>query len=271
MARRSEEAPVSFFSFQDVLMALIGIVVLITVMLLLVAITRAAGSVAEAVQRSSTDSAVEVAKLEQRRDALIEAISRASSKAGDKSGARRADVALDLRLSQSEVNELKDEIEAIQSNIRDLINRHPNAAAAGMLQAREDARAKLEAELERESQRRQVTYIVGGEVKEVPVGIELSADKGVVFLLGKTESALVVGYGSSLETIIDTARHLADGRAGGFYLLLVVKPSGVQWFDRLIQQYSAMPEGDRPKIGLDLVREGGHCVGLFPAGGKDAP
>jgi hypothetical protein len=270
MARRAEESPVSFFSFQDVLMALIGIVVLITVMMLLVAITRTAGAVAVAVDSSSVTTKVELAKLEQRRDALIELISRASQPAAD-SGSRRASVALEIRLGQSEVDQLKDELEAIQRNIRDLINRHHNAAAAGMLQAREDVRAKLEAELERETQRRQVTYIVGGDVKEVPVGIELSGDKGVVFLLQRTGEAQAIGHGTSLEGVIEYAKSLAHGSPSGFYLLFIIKPSGVEWWSRLEAEYYAMPGAARPKIGIDLVREGGHCVGLFPAGGKDRP
>ena len=271
MARRSAEAPVPFFSFQDVLLSLIGITILVTVLLIISSMVQAVETVQQAVSAAQSDpaSAATVNALKERRDQLTEALRRAQRRPNEDPTARRASLRQEVLAAREELDDLKREIEQLEKSLRDILLRHPEAGAARRFQSLEERRQELESELEREQRRRQVTYLLGDSPKGMPVGVEVSSRGFLVFSVEKGGGALMVSADGSLTAIAEAATVIAGGKP--FYLLFVVKPSGIDHYRGIVVERNAMPEALRPGMGLDLVAESSILDGAMPGRQEPAP
>jgi len=271
MARRSAEAPVTFFSFQDVLLSLIGITILVTVLLIISSMVQAVETVERAVSAAQSDpaSASTVTALKERRDQLTEALRRAQRRPNEDPTVRRATLRQEVLAAREELGDLKREIEQLEKSLRDILLRHPEAGAARRFQALEERRQELESELEREQRRRQVTYLLGDSPKGMPVGVEVSSRGFLVFSVEKGGGALMVSADGSLTAITEAATVIAGGKP--FYLLFVVKPSGIDHYRGIVVERNAMPEARRPGMGLDLVAESSILDGAMPGRQEQAP
>ncbi len=271
MARRSAEAPVTFFSFQDVLLSLIGITILVTVLLIISSMVQAVETVQQAVSAAQSDpaSAATVNALKERRDQLTEALRRAQRRPNEDPAARRASLRQEVLAAREELDDLKREIEQLEKSLRDILLRHPEAGAARRFQSLEERRQELESELEREQRRRQVTYLLGDSPKGMPVGVEVSSRGFLVFSVEKGGGALMVSADGSLTAIAEAATVIAGGKP--FYLLFVVKPSGIDHYRGIVVERNAMPEALRPGMGLDLVAESSILDGAMPGRQEPAP
>jgi len=129
MARRSAEAPVTFFSFQDVLLSLIGITILVTVLLIISSMVQAVETVERAISAAKSDpaSAATVTALKDRRDQLTEALRRAQRRPNQDPTARRATLRQEVLAAREELGDLKREIEQLEKSLRDILLRHPEA------------------------------------------------------------------------------------------------------------------------------------------------
>lgn len=271
MGRRQAEAPVTFFSFQDVLLSLIGITILVTVLLIISSMVQAVETVERAVSAAQADpsSSTELKALKDRRDQLTEAVRRAQRRPDTDPSARRATLRQELLSAREELDDLKREVQQLEAALRDILLRHPDAGAARRFQSLEERRQELESELEREQRRRQVTYLLGDSPKGMPVGIEVSARGFLVFSVQKGGGALMVQANGSLTEIADAAAVLAGGKP--YYLMFVVKPSGVDHFRGIVAELAALPEASRPALGVDLVAESSVLDGALPGRQEPSP
>ena len=97
--RRAASAPVTFFSFQDVLLSLIGIALVMTVIMLIESATRtvAAASAAQAEAAPDFPASEEERLLRERISALEEAVRRAQRRPDGDPLARRSSLRAELR------------------------------------------------------------------------------------------------------------------------------------------------------------------------------
>ncbi len=271
MGRRKAESPVTFFSFQDVMISLIGICTLVTVLLMISSMVQAVETVERAVSAAESDpaSAATVTALTERRDQLTEALRRAQRRPSEDPTARRATLRQEVLAAREELDDLKREIEQLEKSLRDILLRHPEAGAARRFQSLEERRQELESELEREQRRRQVTYLLGDSPKGMPVGVEVSARGFLVFSVEKGGTSFLVSADRTLTDITDAASVIAGSTP--FYLLFVVKPSGIDHYRGIVTERNAMPEDRRPGIGLDLVAESSILSGAMPGRQEGQP
>jgi hypothetical protein len=103
----------------------------------------------------------------------------------------------------------------------------------------------------------------------MPVGIEVSARGFLVFSVQKGGGALMVQANGSLTEIADAAAVLAGGKP--YYLMFVVKPSGVDHFRGIVAELAALPEASRPALGVDLVAESSVLDGALPGRQEPSP
>ena len=103
----------------------------------------------------------------------------------------------------------------------------------------------------------------------MPVGVEVSSRGFLVFSVEKGGGALMVSADGSLTSITEAAAVIAGGKP--FYLLFVVKPSGIDHYRGIVVERNAMPEALRPGMGLDLVAESSILDGAMPGRQEPAP
>ncbi len=271
MGRRQAQAPVTFFSFQDVLLSLIGITILVTVLLIISSMVQAVETVEHAISAAAADPAsAELTKaMEDRRDQLIEVVRRAERRQHDDPAAKRATLRQELLASGEALDDLEREVAELEKALRDLILRHPDAGSAKRYMSLEQQRQELESQLEREQRRRQVTYLLGDLPQGVPVGTEVSARGFVVFSLEQGKGAMLVSATAGITDLKQVAATMAGGKP--FYMLFIVKPSGIDHFRAMVAERAQLAEADRPPMGLDLVAETAVVVGALPGAPEGAP
>jgi hypothetical protein len=232
---------------------------------------QAVETVQQAVSAAQSDpaSAATVTALKERRDQLTEALRRAQRRPNEDPTARRATLRQEVLAAREELDDLKREVEQLERSLRDILLRHPEAGAARRFQSLEERRQELESELEREQRRRQVTYLLGDSPKGMPVGVEVSSRGFLVFSVEKGGGSLMVSADGSLAAITEAASVIAGGKP--FYLLFVVKPSGIDHYRGIVAERNAMPEDRRPGMGLDLVAESSILDGAMPGRQESSP
>jgi hypothetical protein len=232
---------------------------------------QAVETVQQAVSAAQSDpaSAATVTALNERRDQLTEALRRAQRRPNEDPTARRATLRQEVLAAREELDDLKREVEQLERSLRDILLRHPEAGAARRFQSLEERRQELESELEREQRRRQVTYLLGDSPKGMPVGVEVSSRGFLVFSVEKGGGSLMVSADGSLAAITEAATVIAGGKP--FYLLFVVKPSGIDHYRGIVAERNAMPEDRRPGMGLDLVAESSILDGAMPGRQESSP
>jgi hypothetical protein len=232
---------------------------------------QAVETVQQAVSAAQSDpaSAATVTALNERRDQLTEALRRAQRRPNEDPTARRATLRQEVLAAREELDDLKREVEQLERSLRDILLRHPEAGAARRFQSLEERRQELESELEREQRRRQVTYLLGDSPKGMPVGVEVSSRGFLVFSVEKGGGSLMVSADGSLAAITEAASVIAGGKP--FYLLFVVKPSGIDHYRGIVAERNAMPEDRRPGMGLDLVAESSILDGAMPGRQESSP
>ena len=268
MRSKDQAAPVSFFSFQDVLLCIIGITVLLTVVLMILASLQAAETVARSTV-TSPDPGAEAATqdLRDQRDVLLEAIRLASAQTGGDPLSERVSVRDDVLMVNTDLAKLEESIETLEAKLTELLQANPNAQLALQYEKTLERREALEAALSEESKRRRIQYIVGGADPSIPIGIELSASRAVIFTIGAGgESMMLPTAATDAAELVAIGRDLSQGRP--FHLFFVVKPSGIGQYKRLRDELLEL--AGAPGAGLDLIPESMHVVDALPSAAEVA-
>ena len=262
--RRGDEAPVSFFSFQDVMMCTIGITIVIT-MVLVLQLGAAAVKAAEAVPvKTPAESPLEREARDLRRR-----LESAAARGGGDAERGRAE----LRQRVLKENERSERLErrAREATQRLRLVSAQAAAdpaaveAADLLQRRDE----LEDRLRAESLRRRVTYLLAPEDRK-PVIVEVSGDRLVAGTTLERDAPLalpLVDPASAAALLAGWMRALPD--ADRRSVLFVVKPSGVAAWRAVRERLLAEPGMSEVPTGLDLIPEDAFTSDRFRGG--DAP
>jgi hypothetical protein len=258
-SRRGSDSPVTFFSFQDVMMCTIGVTIVIT-MLLVLQLGAAAAKV-ETVAAQADPSARGALDREAR--ALRQRLESAAARAGDGSVQATAE----LRQRTLAENE---RAESLRKRHDDLLRRVRTEAAraaadpaaveaADLLQRREE----LEDRLRNDMLRRRVTYLVADEDR-LPVIVEVSGDRLVAGTTLERDAPLAIPLadpGTVAATLASWIASLPDPDRRS--ILFVVKPSGVAAWRALREPMEGQPSLRDLPTGLDLIPENAFTSDRF--------
>jgi hypothetical protein len=266
--RRDQGAPVTFFSFQDVMLSLIGIAIVITVVLLLQVTETAVAVVRSAA--ADTDSAAEAIDRDRALGARVAALELAVREAQKRPDvdplAKRASLRQALLSVAGKLDELEARSAELLRQLRELTLEHPDAGALVQLTELTRLRDEMLAELQTLERRRRISYILDVTQTAKPLLLEVSGSRIVACDLSADGFAIRIAAGTPAAQVNDALEYYRTMSAGqDAYLLLVVKPSGVAQYWSIRAAIDALPEAARPAIGLDLIPEDGYVSELFPS------
>ncbi|MBM4007831.1 MAG: hypothetical protein FJ292_09805 [Planctomycetes bacterium] len=250
-SRRGADSPVTFFSFQDVMMCTIGVTIVITMLLVLQ--LGAAVAKVETVAAQVDPSAR--AELEREARTLRQRLESAAARTGDGSARATAELRQRTLAENERAENLRKRHDDLLRWVRTEAARaaaDPAAVeAADLLQRREE----LEDRLRTDTLRRRVTYLVAEEDR-LPVIIEVSGDRLVAGTTLERDAPLAIPLADPDTVAATLASWLAslpdpDRRS----ILFVVKPSGVAAWRALREPIAAQPSLRELPTGLDLIPE----------------
>lgn len=269
--RRSEdESPVSFFSFQDVMMCTIGITIITTLILVLQLGRTVAAAAEQTVPVQAEDS--ELRSLEEAREVLARRLSREELERDIGAEDRLAADALALHLTAEDLARLEREVLESRSKLRQAVQdqRADNRALVALeLMERRDT---LQAQLRDLNSRRRIVYLVAPSDTVLPMVTEISGGRVVVSTDQAREAPMALPSGDpeqAARAILAVFRSLPDRDRR--YFLLVVKPSGIPTYLRLKALLAGDPATREIRIGLDLIPEDCWTTDEFPAADAGAP
>lgn len=266
--RRNNGAPVTFFSFQDVMLSLIGITIVITLILVLqvtdsavAVLKRTGGAAGRAAQVEEKNRA-----LSARVAALEYAVREAQKRPDGDPLAKRASLRQELVLAAGKLDDLERQADELVKQLRELTLQHPEAGALVQLTELVRMRDELLAELQTLERRRRISYLIDANNSARPILLEVSGTRIVACDLSADGVAIRIASGTSAAQVNDALefyRTIAAGQQS--YVLLVVKPSGIAQYWSIRAAIDALPESSRPAIGLDLIPEDAFVSELFPS------
>lgn len=270
--RRAAGVPISFFSFQDVLLSLIGITIVIT-MVLLLQVSKVATATVEAARSDATSEdpiTVEERAIRDRVAALESAVHAAQARPDVDPLAKRASLRAEMRAKVSELSDLEREAKELEQQLRNLLVSSPKAPALRELMELTRIRDERLAELTQLERRKQVNFIIDEGESLRPVVFEISANRIVVSDVFDGASTRIAA-GTMPAQCLDAIKlfeTLTNGKPA--YILMVVTPSGVALYRTLLDAIESLPAASRPRLGLDLLPEGSYISPVFPAVGGGA-
>ncbi|MDP7070603.1 MAG: hypothetical protein QF561_04555 [Phycisphaerales bacterium] len=248
--RAGRAAPISFFSFQDVMIGTIGVVLIITLVLLLSIGKRTSQAVA-AVYSEDSEEAVESlrARLEELqarpgRDVILAELEQLQAA---------------LELEAGLVESRRWELESLQTQAANSLRRG-DLAELDRLATRE---GQLQGELEAIKRRRQISYLVADDDSDALV-TELMGGRVV---LSRTDPRIAPRMRTGTPEQIATAAleaWLTASTSRPTHLLLSIKPSGFAAWQAIMRKIDRDPRFSDVAVGIDLISEDSSTTGQFP-------
>ncbi len=259
--------PVSFFSFQDVMLSLIGIAVVIAMVLVLQVTQVTAGALESA--RSMVEAKVPIDESERalrdRVAALEQAVKASHDRPESDPLSPRTTLRLEVLARSGELGQLEARAKELEEQLREILVRAPQAASLRELLALATRRDELASDLEGVEQRKQITFILDEAESLRPIVFEGSAARIVVSDVGSGEPMRIAAGTPTAQCKHALQLYTALCAETPSYILLIVTPSGVPMFHTLMQFIEEMPEESRPRLGIDLIPEGSFVSSEFPA------
>lgn len=266
--RGGSGAPVTFFSFQDVMLSLIGITIVITMILVLQAANWSVKAVAGASGKDARSAtAVERTRALSSHVAALEyAVRQAQQRPNGDPLAKRASLRQELVSAAGKLDELERQSGELVKQLRDLTLEHPEAGALVQVAELMLRRDEMLGELQTLERRRRISFILDAAQPGKPVLLEVSGTRIVACDLSANGVAVRIAAGTAASQVNDAIEFYRTISAGqDAYLLLVVKPSGIAQYWSIRAAIDAMPESARPRVGLDLIPEDAYVSELFPS------
>ena len=246
--RGERQSTLNFFAFQDVMIATIGVILVISLLLIL---NRATRLVAADDRNEVAQEAISSTRIERRVDVAE----------GQELSARRADVLA-----------LRDELDLLDAQLLDAradLNRSlgnaeldGDMAMVGELIRRRDVLLDAIAQMNR---RNRIVYLITDPDDRIPFVVELGDDR-VVLSTDRVESAPITLDATdpdlAARLLLDFFERLPDRSRR--YLLLSVKPSGVGTLQAIVEEANRRPTVESTEFGLDLIPEWAATTSLFP-------
>jgi hypothetical protein len=274
--RRGGSVPVSFFSFQDVLLSLIGIAIVISMVLILQVTQVTAGALESAREMVEARVPIEASEraLRDRVAALEQAVKSAQERPDSDPLAARTTLRQELLSRAQDLERLEARASELEEQLREILVRNPQAASLRELLELTRRRDELLVSLEGAEQRKQITFILDEAEPLRPIVLEVSGARIIVSDVGSGASMRIAAGTPAAQCMQALRLYEALSREAPSYMLLIVTPSGIPTFQSIVQAIESIPEQSRPRLGIDLIPEGSFVSSEFPSarpsdGGQD--
>lgn len=268
-SRHGDESPMSFFSFQDVMMCTIGVTIVITMVLILqigadAAVVEATESQANAdLTKNRGELASEAAGLKQRLDRAAQAKSPSQALVR---GALRQELRSELD-KRDQATAQKKKVEQDVREVLAQLSADPSAIEASELIRKRD---ELEERLATTQLRRRVTYLLA-EDDRLPVIIEVSGAQLVAGTNSEQDSPLAIPLNDPATAAVLLKQWIQSlPNPTKRTLLFVVKPSGVALWRDISQAFAQDAQIGALPRGLDLIEEDSYTSDRFRPAVKEA-
>lgn len=264
--RGGDESPVSFFSFQDVMMCTIGITIITTLILILQLGRSAAASLPDRRPAEMTPEESELQRLRAAHGLLSDSLRDAELSRDTDAERKLATDALSLHVTGDELAQLREEIEKDSKRLRELVDRQRSDDRALVALELMEQRDRLQDQLRELNNRRRIVYLVAPSETLVPLVTEVSGGRVVVSTDQSREAPLALPAADPAEaakSILAVFQSLPDRDRR--YFLLVLKPSGIPAYLHLRALLASDPSMRDVRIGLDLIPEDCWTTDEFPA------
>ena len=261
-SRHGDESPMSFFSFQDVMMCTIGVTIVITMVLILqigadAAVVEATESQANAdLTKSRGELASEAAGLKQRLD-------RAAQAKSPNQALVRGALRQELRSELDKRDQATAQKKKVEEDVREVLaqlSADPSAIEASELIRKRD---ELEERLATTQLRRRVTYLLA-EDDRLPVIIEVSGAQLVAGTNSEQDSPLAIPLNDPATAAVLLKQWIQSlPNPTKRTLLFVVKPSGVALWRDISQAFAQDAQIGALPRGLDLIEEDSYTSDRF--------
>ena len=268
-SRHGDESPMSFFSFQDVMMCTIGVTIVITMVLILqigadAAVVEATESQANAdLTKSRGELASEAAGLKQRLD-------RAAQAKSPNQALVRGALRQELRSELDKRDQATAQKKKVEQDVREVLaqlSADPSAIEASELIRKRD---ELEERLATTQLRRRVTYLLA-EDDRLPVIIEVSGAQLVAGTNSEQDSPLAIPLNDPATASVLLKQWIQSlPNPTKRTLLFVVKPSGVALWRDISQAFAQDAQIGALPRGLDLIEEDSYTSDRFRPAVKEA-
>lgn len=251
MHKPKNHSPISLFSFQDLMISMIGIFIIIALLLILL-ITK---QVAEAVENSSMpidksiltkldNSKEEIKQLE----ALIKSMNQIDLWEVTSENLSIKDELLDIDL---DLVEIREKLDAARMELDRIIIESELEGDVGVGLALRLRRDALLEELDETRLRDRIVYLVAESDLKKPLIMELSENQ---IIISTSNQSFSTSLFSDFEYAITDVQSILD--TGDYYLLVVLKPSGMRLWKQLKHYVLNMKKkGKNIDLGLDLIAE----------------
>lgn len=268
MARGRRDSPVSFFSFQDVMVCTIGLTLLITLLLILQVGTSAAEAVASAEPIARTvDDADELADRAARLRARLAELEARASKDPNEELAR---IRSRMRALDGDLRRLRLELETADASLAESLRVGSLDADEAVAEAIVAKRDRLKEDLAAIEARRRIVYLVAPDEAHPPTVAEISAARSIVSFDQEREAPIALAASDPREQarrILEVFTSRRDWRDRT--LLVVLKPSGLATYRALLEAIVNDPRYGEVVLGLDLVGEDRFTSDAFPSPRRD--
>ena len=268
-SRRGDESPMSFFSFQDVMMCTIGVTIVIT-MILILQIGADAAVVEAAESQANTDLSKSREELATEAAGLKDRLNLVAQKKSPNQAIVRGTLRQELRSELDKRQRATDEKKKVEMQVREMValsSADPSAIEAAELIRKRD---ELEERLATTQLRRRVTYLLAEDDRK-PVIIEVSGAQLVAGTNAEQDSPLAIPLNdpaTAAALLKKWIQSLPDPTKRT--LLFVVKPSGIAMWRDISQTFADDNELSSLPRGLDLIEEESYTSDRFRPAAKDA-
>lgn len=264
--RRGEESPVSFFSFQDVMMCTIGMTIISTLVLIL-QLGRSAAAERPA-ERAVTQPEAErrVESLRRARASLEVRVTDAELERSGDAVHRLGEDRSRIFVGKESLDRLRREQEEKRARLKAIVQASKADDRAIVAVELMERRDELQAQLRDLNSRRRIVYLVAPSDTVLPMVTEIAGGRVVVSTDQAKEAPMALPSGDpeqAARAILAVFRSLPDRDRR--YFLLVVKPSGIPTYLRLKALLAGDPATRDVRIGLDLIPEDCWTTDEFPA------
>jgi len=256
--KRNNEAPISLFSFQDLMISLIGVFIIISLMLVILISGQITEAIAEVESTSST--AVTVAATEQEIKELQKQLNTAVNFDVRKLKKQSLNIQGELEILNIDLSKLKDEIKSANKKLKLLIDESNLEGDAGIGFELKIYRDELLAQLDEFRRRNRIKYLITDAEEKLPLVMEFSGNQIVIT---STNHSIAPQSFRSFNSAMGYTEHYPN--RDDYYLLIVLKPSGMDlWeqFRRFVLQ--KINNGFEFNFGVDLISENYFTADEFP-------
>ncbi len=255
--RGSHSAPVSLFSFQDIITSVMGVLLFVVLLMATQTAVVAEAVVTGTVAGSGESLAQTLAALDQQ---LEEIRQQTASLGGHVARSRTAGDMSDVVEARSHLARVYEDVVTTEDSLRAEFSALKTATGAGedgaevlaLVQDRDQNVALLKGELDALRMNKRLTYIARQDYAKQPLVVEVAGDS--IRFAGSPdaeEPALTLTHSQSAERVRALMTLLRDFPTDSYYVLLVCKPSGIPAYDGI---RSAVSERGF-NIGTDVIPE----------------